>query len=160
MNRPARRDSGQSLALFAVMLSALIAFMALGIDAANLFAQRRNAQSVADLAALSGARSLPSDAATARANALAIASANGYPSGVTVTTPYGGDNKRIEVSILRAVPTFFMPFLGVSTVDVGARAVAKAESTTTAAHAIFAGRSTCPDSESYKTLDWSGSNIR
>jgi hypothetical protein len=170
MNNRDRRDRGQSLAFFALVLTLLMGFMALGLDAGNLFIQRRDAQSVADLAALAGARDLPGAPTSARTVALAIAAANGYPTGacppvvagatcVTVTTPYGLDTRRIEVQILRAVPTFFMPILGVPTVDVGARAVARAESTSTAAHAIFAGRSTCPDSESYKTLDWSGSNI-
>jgi hypothetical protein len=155
-----RRDRGQSLAFFAVALSLLMGFMALGLDAGNLFIQRRDAQSVADLAALAGARDLPGAPTSAKTTALAIAAANGYPTSmVTATTPYGGDTRRIEVSIVRAVPTFFMPVLGVPSVDVGARAVAKAESTSVAAHAIFAGRSNCGGIDPEKTLDWSGSNI-
>jgi hypothetical protein len=136
-------------------------FMALGLDAGNLFIQRRDAQSVADLAALAGARDLPGAPTSAKTTALAIAAANGYPSSmVTATTPYGGDTRRIEVSILRAVPTFFMPVLGVPSVDVGARAVARAVASTAATHAIFAGRSSCgSSSEPEKTIDWSGSDI-
>jgi hypothetical protein len=128
--------SGQTLPLFALFAPVLLALMALGLDAAQAFVERRNAQGAADLAALAGARFLhdgvtASDQTEARNTALAVAVANGYQaSQVTVTTPYGGDDDRIQVTIDTSVHTFFMPILDLllpgdySTLDVGARAVA------------------------------------
>ena len=82
-----------------MLLPGLLALMALGIDAGILFVQHRLAQSAADLAALAGARLLPSDAVGANTRARSIAGANGYNTGVTVTTPYSGDASQVEVQI-------------------------------------------------------------
>lgn len=163
--RPRRRDSrGQALAIVALMLPVLLAFMALGVDAANMFLERREAQSVADLAAISGARSLPANAAQARNDACAVAALNGFTTSsthpcpnVTVNTPHAGAATRIEVVINETVNTFFMPILGINTVDVGARAVALSEPTVAGNFAVFALASNCSATESEKVIDWSGS---
>lgn len=170
---PRRADRGQTLALFAVLLPGLIAAMALGVDGANLWLRHRDAQSVADLAALAGARLLPlspsaTDQAAARAAALANASANGYSSGVTAITPYvdsGGvtHTDHVEVRIAATANNYFLPVLGASTFPVNVRAVAYSLWTPTTGGvmpAVFAGCSSqsggtsCPDSS--KAIDWSG----
>jgi Flp pilus assembly protein TadG len=143
---------GQSLAFFALLLPALFAFCALGLDAGNLYVERREMQAAADLAALAGARGLP-NVGTAVAKAQAIATANGYSSTVTVTTPYGGDTMKIEVSITRPVNTLFLPILGVTQVPVSARSVARNTTTTGNPYAVFAGANTCSGTPS-ANLTW------
>jgi putative Flp pilus-assembly TadE/G-like protein len=152
-----QRERGQSLVLFVVLLPGLLAFCALGLDAGNLYLEKREMQAAADLAALSAAKMLP-DITSATSRATSIASANGYSSGVTVTTPYGGNSTKIEVRISRAVDTFFLPVLGVNSLDVSVRSVATANTTAgTDPYALFAGQNSCSGNPS-ETIKWSGSN--
>lgn len=177
-----RAGAGQTLALFAVVLPGLIAAMALGVDGANLALSYRDAQSAADLAALSGSRTLsatnPSIAEfnNAEARAVSVAASNGFPTGVTATAPYdvngdgdiddgtGAPDERhhVEVLIDSSVQMFFLPILGVSTMDLGVRALAGSEWSVAAGQlpAIYAGcggvGGTCTDA--YKAIDWSGQN--
>ena len=121
------RQRGQVMVIFALMLPVFIGMLGLGIDAAHLFQSRRAIQSAADLAALAGASQLPGDPAAARAAALDIAAQNGFSTGVTVNVPFEGDPNKIEVRITDEVGTYFMPALGLSSVDVSARTVASHE---------------------------------
>jgi hypothetical protein len=143
------------LALFALLLPALFALCALGLDAGNLYVERREMQAAGDLAALAGSRLLP-DAASAIAKAQQIASANGYSSTVTVTTPYGGDVMRIEVRITHPVQTLFLPILGVSQMDMSARSVARRFTAppTTPPYVLFVGNSSCTGNG----LQWLGTS--
>ena len=165
-----RRDRGQTLPLFAIIAPIILASMALGLDAAQAFLERRDAQGAADLAALAGARLLHDGAtateqANARAKAVSVAVANGYPATqVTATTPYAGDDEKIRVVIDSGVSTFFAPVLDLlvggshATVNVDASAVAYGgyEETGGGEFAILALEG-CPSSQ--KTLDFSGSTI-
>jgi Flp pilus assembly protein TadG len=167
---PRAGQAGQTLPLFAILSPLVLAFMALGLDAANAMLERRDAQGAADLAALAGARLLHDDVtateqAQARAKAVAIAEANGYAAPqVTATTPYGGDDERILVVIDSDVDTFFAPILDLivggdhSTVNVDARAVAYGgyDETTGGEFAVLALEG-CPSAE--KSIDFSGSTM-
>jgi Flp pilus assembly protein TadG len=160
---------GQVLPLFAIVAAGMLAFMALGLDAAQAFVERRNAQGAADLASLSGARFLHDDAtetefAQAREAAWQVAEANGYPRArVTPIVPYEGDPERIEVNIDSEVNTFFAPVLTLftgndhSSMDVDARAVAYGgyEEAAGGGFAILALES-CGSQE--KSVDISGSS--
>ena len=119
-----RRGRGQTLVFFVILLPGMLAFCALGLDAGNVYVERREMQAAADLAALAAARLLP-NVATATAKAQSIATANGYASTVTALTPYGGDATKIEVTITHPIDTFFLRLLGVSTMNVSARSVAR-----------------------------------
>lgn len=57
-SRYSQHHEGQAIVLFALVLVVLVAFVGLGIDGANAFAQRRNANVAADAAAMAGARAL------------------------------------------------------------------------------------------------------
>jgi Flp pilus assembly protein TadG len=156
--------------MFALMAPVMLVLMALGLDAAQAFVERRHAQGAADLAALAGARHLheavtSTEQDQARAAARSIASANGYPpTMVTVVTPYAGDVERILVTIDSGVSTFFMPILDLfaagdhSSVEVDARAVAYGgyEEAGGGAFAVLALEG-CPSPE--KSVDFSGSNV-
>lgn len=158
------RSGGQTLALFAILAPGLLALMGLGLDGAQIFLERREAQGAADLAALAGVRSLPDDATTAAADARTVGTAHGYASTqVLPVTPFGGDQSKIEVTIDSSVSPLFLPVLGVfglgdfSSVDVSARAVAQAEwvTATSDGYAVFALEG-CPSLE--KSVDISGSS--
>lgn len=124
-NQKKNPSSGQVLPLFALSLVVLLGLVGLGLDAAQAFVERRDAQGAADLAALSGARSLPGEPVTARADARTIAISNGYDDAeITVTTPYEGDPSRIKVAIDSKARLNFMPVLGVDELDVPGAAVA------------------------------------
>jgi Flp pilus assembly protein TadG len=83
MARRERGDPGQHgqvLVLFALALLVLLAFGGLALDGGSTFAQRRDEQTAADLAALAGANDyLVNGSQTAAINrAKAVATANGY----------------------------------------------------------------------------------
>jgi hypothetical protein len=148
-----------------MMLPALLALMALGLDGAQIFLERRDAQAAADLAALAGALSLPDDEPQARADAKAIGAANGYdPAQVIPVTAYGGDPDRIQVTVDASVTTFFLPILDMflpgdySTVEVSARAVAEVDVGSGYGDAIFAAEPACPDDPKL-VLEWTGEQI-
>jgi Flp pilus assembly protein TadG len=151
--RSRRRQLGQTLVLFVILLPGLLAVCALGLDAANLYVERRQMQAAADLAALAGARLLP-NAVTATAKAQSVATANGYATTVTVTTPYGGDTGKIEVRITHATNTLFLPILGVSSLNVSARGVGKQQilPPTGTPFVLMAGSTTCGGSND--TIAW------
>nr|BAL52588.1 hypothetical conserved protein [uncultured prokaryote] len=118
----------QVLPLLALLLVSLLAFAALGTDAAWLYSQRRLTQNAADAAALAGTRELlkrtASDTQVIQA-ATSYAMRNGY------TDPVPGDAVAIfrpdtvRVRLKREVPLFFLRVLGTKTLRVGARATAR-----------------------------------
>lgn len=161
-----RRDCrGQALPLFALMLPVLIAFMALGMDASRMYAERRDAQGAADLAALAGLEKLP-DQVSATAEALAVTSANGYAAAdVTVTFPQAN---RIRVVVREEMNTFFAPILTSffdsgtdwDTVAVEAAAAAVKQEAFEGNYAVIGLKDECDlqGGGGSETVDWGGSD--
>ena len=90
-------ESGQSAALFAVVLVALMGFSALVVDVGSIYLARTELQNAADIAALAAACDLPT-AGTAVNTARHYAAMNGADEATTtVTTPYNGDPNKVEV---------------------------------------------------------------
>ena len=87
-HRPAGRDDGQIIVIFALALVAIVAMVGLVLDGASTFAQRRNQQNAADLAALAGANDylLNGDQGSAVARAKAVTARNGFTDGAPGTT--------------------------------------------------------------------------
>ena len=79
-----RAQRGQIVVLFALALIPMLAMVGLVLDGGSTYAQRRDQQNVADVAALAGANDylLFRNIAGATGRARAIASANGYTHGV------------------------------------------------------------------------------
>jgi len=108
-----RRERGQILVIFALALVALLAMVGLVLDGGSAFAQRRDQQNAADLAALAGANDylLNSNATAAYARARAVASLNGYTDGaggVTVNVSLTVSNgARVQVDITAPHPNTF-----------------------------------------------------
>lgn len=161
-----RRDGrGQALPLFALMLPVLLAFMALGMDASRMYAERRDAQGAADLAALAGLDKLP-DQVSATAEALAVTSANGYAEAeVTVTFPQAN---RIRVVVREEMNTFFAPILTSffdagrdwDTVAVEAAAAAVKQEAFEGNYAVIGLKDECDlqGGGGSETVDWGGSD--
>jgi Flp pilus assembly protein TadG len=126
--RSSRRSSqrGQILVLFVVALVAVIAGVGLVIDGGFAFAQRRNEQNAADLAAFAGANALL-NGQDANAAALAAAGLNDFPDGV------GGTNvtvavtpTTVQVDITAPHHNYFAGVVGQYTWDVSVTATALA----------------------------------
>lgn len=133
-----RGEHGQILVLFALGLVVMIGMVGLVLDGGGAFAQRRNEQNAADLAALAGANAylntngnVAARTSAAQAAALATATKNGYTSGVggvVIPTPavtLGTTGATIKVNISAPHVNSFARVLGadVWTVSVTASAV-------------------------------------
>jgi uncharacterized membrane protein len=133
-----------ALAQIVMLLSALLALLALVLDGAAILSERRHAQAVADAAALSAAADLfvnyPTNngadtGSTAKASALLTANNNGYPNNGTSSTvtvnipPQSGDHVGqagyAEVIVTYNQTRFFSNLWGKSNIPVMARAVAR-----------------------------------
>lgn len=124
---------GQVLVMFCLLLTLIIAFVAMAIDVGLIFVERREMQNAADAAALAGAARLPPEGTAAEAIALAreYAKKNGFEDGVNgvnveVVTPYEGDPGKIEVKISGSQPAYFAVVLGKTNFPVKARGVGEA----------------------------------
>jgi hypothetical protein len=142
-----RQREGQTLAVVAVMMVALLALLSLGIDMGMAYTARAEAQRVADAAALAGASAFldfvnPADAVgTARQRAEEYAELNFVrnrrvvaeePEVLVWVIP---DSQKVRVRIERSeLPVWFARFLGRDDLTVSARA---------AAWAAAAGSSDC-----------------
>jgi len=133
--RDLRKDEkGVFLVAVALMLIALLAFVALAVDTGVLYSARTDAQEVADAAAMAGAftfvntPSLPQPA-TAATHALGIATANTVmgkaisAGDVTVTPDIA--KRRVTVSIRVTQTTYFAKAIGIGSADVVATATAE-----------------------------------
>lgn len=151
MNRPqapksARRESGQTLPLIAVMMLTLLCFLGLVIDVGNAYRVKDALQASADAAAAAGAGTLTMSYPANTANA--IGAAKGYTSAAggknlikgvpaanvaqtintscvqsTTAVPCTTANT-VTVSETASVPTYFLSLLGFNTLTMTAKAQA------------------------------------
>ena len=128
-----RGERGQALVLFVLALAVLMGFTAMTIDVGLFLRERRNLQNAADAAALAGVLELPQSPAAAQLRAQEWAVQNGIDGtdgrqveSITVPQP-----DRIEVTIARpSTPFIFGRVLGLTSLDIRARAVAEVGSVT------------------------------
>jgi len=123
-----RSERGQAFVLTVASLVVLLGMAAVGIDVGSWYQAQRHDQSVADAAALAGAQALPDDPAQAVSLAVAYANQNGVtinPSAVTISST-GMSNDTIKVAVDKPEPTMFARVFGITSVNVGARAAARA----------------------------------
>lgn len=145
--RPRREgEKGQALVLFAVLLIGVLGAAGLLVDGGMAWANRREAQSAADLASLAAAKAI-TDAgagcnaagqAVAQAAATAVATFNGF---TTVTTEYPATSGTrtgclyVRVSVSRTMGTTFSRVLGQTEWTPAASATASMIKTQSAASA-------------------------
>ncbi len=125
-----RDESGAILILLAVSLVMMMASAGLAIDLGRGYVEHTRISRAVDAGALAGARALRLGQATARAQAEAVARANGVvigPQGVQVSVMFGvntrGENT-VMMTASRPLPTTFMRILGQRSLDIGSGATA------------------------------------
>jgi uncharacterized membrane protein len=127
-----RDESGGAAPLVAVMLLGLLAVAALVVDGGVLFAARRDLQGLADGAARAGAMAV--DVHTLREtedvrldpeDAEGAASAYLQAAGFRGTSSVSADILSVTVHVSDARPTVMMGLLGVDSVQVEARGIAR-----------------------------------
>jgi hypothetical protein len=142
---PHRRERGVIIIWVAFFMLLMLGFVAIGIDVAKLMATRTELQNAADAAALAGASAIDFTKGTikpdtALAYAQAVAAANrAFKNGEESIVLLGSDvtfpaPNQVKVTVRRdagtggAMITHVAQVLGVTSIDVKATAVAKAES--------------------------------
>jgi Putative Flp pilus-assembly TadE/G-like len=121
-------ERGQSLVIVLLFMTVLIGMAAAVIDVGSWYRADRKLQANADAAALAGAQELPESAPAAQAAALAWADKN--DGGVTAanikfrSTVIANDT--VEVTAERRAPGFFAKLFGFDSVQVRAKAAARA----------------------------------
>lgn len=127
-----RRERGQILVVFALALLTIVAVAGLAIDAGSTFAQRRDQQIAADLAALAAANDylINQDDDLAVARAQSVATGNGYSNGVSGTAVGVAidTSNGVEVTVGVGAPhaNTFLGILGMPTWQVSTSASALA----------------------------------
>jgi Flp pilus assembly protein TadG len=133
---PRVAERGQALVVFVLALVAIIAVTGLVLDGGSAFAQRRDQQNAADLAALAAAithGNTPGDYATreyaGRSRGFEVAAANGYPTGgsvvvIVTSSPIGSSGVRYLVTVNKPHRNNFAGLLGQPSWNVSANATA------------------------------------
>jgi hypothetical protein len=123
-------ERGQVLAVFALSLVIMFSVAGLSIDAGGTFAQRRDQQTAADLAALAAANDylINGNLAAAEASARAVTAGNGFThgtSGTSVTVGIDTSNGIVaSVDISAQHPNTFLGVLGMPSWTVSTHAAA------------------------------------
>lgn len=108
-------SQGQVAIIFAILLLALVGFVALSIDGGYVMAERRQAQNAADAGALAAAKSLFDEktgdiqtSGTSYATQNAGADSSSVVSWPPATGAHAGDDKYVQVSVTKNVRKFFV----------------------------------------------------
>jgi secretion/DNA translocation related TadE-like protein len=121
-----RSQRGQATVLTVVFVTALLGMAALVLDLGSWFQAQRQTQSAADAAALAAAQALPASTGDASSLATSYVAKNGAG---TVSVTFSSENvanDTVSVHVSRSAPGFFAKLFGISSVDVGAKATARA----------------------------------
>jgi hypothetical protein len=110
------REAGQIIAIFALMLTALIGLVGIAVDVTFAWRTGLQIQRAADASSLSGVVYLPGDLATATTRAKAEATRNGYSgsaSTVVAVSQNPANDHQLDVTITARAPTFFVRLFGI-----------------------------------------------
>lgn len=146
-----RSERGQTMAIYAIAMVALLGTAAMVLDLGMFLGERRQLQNAADGAALAAARHLPASPILAETAADDYLTRNGFdPSDVDVqvvlTSAFSGDIGQFEVIVQSSnLPFFFGRALGYMFKNVEARAVAQVITSFGDEYAIFALNSDCSE---------------
>jgi hypothetical protein len=123
-----RRDDGQAVVIVVLFLAVLLGMAAAVLDVGSWFRADRRLQATVDAAALAGAHALPESPGDATALALEYANKNG--GGLTASNVSYSmtvlPNDTITVDAETPAPGFFSKVFGIASVQVHARAKARA----------------------------------
>jgi Flp pilus assembly protein TadG len=107
-----RRDSGQTIIFFAILLSGLFATAGIAIEGGRVFVEYRRAQAAADMAALIGAQALPCNTTDTSCitNAETLACTYATNNGLTGCTAGGASAPSANVPPVACSPYDFMDY--------------------------------------------------
>ncbi len=123
-----RNEKGNILVFSVASLVTLLLFASMAIDVGCILTARNQLQCAVDASALAGATGLVSSRDVARAHAVAVGSKNTYveqPVQILSDEVSFPAANQVSVQITRPVPLFFLPVIGVQSVDISAIAVAE-----------------------------------
>jgi Putative Flp pilus-assembly TadE/G-like len=132
LDRNRRRTAGgQIIVLFVLALIGIIGVVGLAIDGGGAYAQRRDQQTAADLAALAGANDylVNNSSSQAIVRARSVAGTNNYTNGVGSTVGVSIDTSNgveVQVNIASSHPNSFLGALGMANWSVSTTATALA----------------------------------
>lgn len=147
--RSDRGERGQVLIIFVIALFAIIGMVGLVLDGGSAYAQRRDEQNVADIAAVAGATAYLNTTGNstvkgvaANAAAQLLATTNGYTNGVdnaavTVTVANTFLAATVQVDITRAHRNNFAAIMGMPTWNVSVTATALSSENPNAANDVM-----------------------
>jgi hypothetical protein len=120
-------ELGQVIVVVVLSMTALLVMAGFAIDVGSWYHVQRHQQAVADAAALAGAGDLPTSTAQASADANTYATKNG--GAVNSLTFSSGPlaNDTITVHAQAPASAFFLKLIGISSVNVKVKAIARAE---------------------------------
>ena len=125
MNR-LRSQTGQAAVLSVVFMAALLGAVALVLDVGSWFRAQRATQSAADAAALAGAQELPESTGAASAFASQYLTSNGGGAAITTFSSKNVANDTVTVEVTRQADGVFAKLFGIDSVEVHAKASARA----------------------------------
>ena len=123
-----RNDCGQAYVITLLFMTVLLGMAAAVLDVGSWYRAQRALQATVDAAALAGAQDLPGQPSQARATALDYADDNGggvVPADIQVSRTFT-DNDTIKVTGHKQPPGFFSKIVGIDSVNVSAKATARA----------------------------------
>ena len=125
MNR-VRKESGQAILVTVVFMTALLGTVALVVDVGSWFRTQRGLQATADAAALAAAQALPDSPGTAGALASEFVTKNGGGTAVVTFATRLRPNDTVRVRLSTNASGVFAKIFSVDSVEIGARAAARA----------------------------------
>jgi Putative Flp pilus-assembly TadE/G-like len=125
MNR-LRSERGQAAVLTVLLLVGLLGSLSLVLDVGSWFRAQRSTQSAADAAALAGAQALPGSTGTSSALAAEYLAENDGGAGEFTWSSKNVPNDTISVTVKRQAPGMFAKLFGIDSVEVSAKASARA----------------------------------
>ncbi len=125
MNR-LRSDRGQAAVLTVIFLVALLGAVAMVLDVGSWFRAQRATQSTADASALAAAHELPESPGNANVLAAEYLAKNGGGTAVVTFSTKLYANDTVNVTVTRNTPGVFSKLFGINSVDVHAKASARA----------------------------------
>jgi len=133
-----REEKGSVMLIMAVGMVVFLGFTAMVIDVGRAESRKFKLSNTMDAAALAGVQDLPASTTAAESAARSIVAVNGFdPAAVDVE--FLESNKKIRVKSSDTVDTLFAAVLGITTIDVGAKAAAEVSSLTGAEHIVPVG---------------------
>lgn len=119
-------ERGQAAVITVMFLATLLGAVAMVLDVGSWFRAQRATQSTADAAALAGAQALPESPGTANALAAEYLGKNGGGGSEVTFSSTRVANDTVSVKVTRQAPGIFSKLFGIDSVEVSAKAAARA----------------------------------